>query len=54
MLDAIVGEKIFALDIDYVDTDQQPDDPHGEEMYPILELPAYIEWHKKRKTKSIS
>lgn len=54
MLDTIVGEKTFALDIAYVDTEQQPDDPKGKDMYPILELPAYIKWHKKRKTKSSS
>ena len=43
MFDTILGEKSFALDIDYVDTDLQPDDPEDEGMYPILELPEYVE-----------
>jgi hypothetical protein len=46
MLDTILGEKSFALDIHYVDTDLLPDDPEEEGLYPILELPKYIEWHK--------
>jgi hypothetical protein len=52
MLDTILGEKSFALDIHYVDTDLLPDDPEREGMYPILELPKYIEWHKLQATKS--
>jgi hypothetical protein len=46
MIDTIVGEKSFALDIKYVDTDLQPDDPEEEGMYPIIELPGYISWYK--------
>jgi hypothetical protein len=53
MLDTIVGEKSFALDIKYVDTDLLPDKPE-EGLYPILELPKYIEWHKSQATKSSS
>ena len=52
MLDTIVGEKSFALDIHYVDTDLLPDEPEDEGLYPILELPEYIEWHKSQATKS--
>ena len=52
MLDTILGEKSFALNIDYVDTALQPDDPEEEGLYPILELPEYIEWHKSQTTKS--
>jgi hypothetical protein len=54
MLDTIVGEKSFALDIHYVDTDLLPDNPEEEGLYPILELPRYIEWHKSQRTKSSS
>lgn len=43
MLDTILGEKSFALNIAYVETDLQPDDPEEEDMYPILELPEYID-----------
>ncbi|MDQ1088431.1 hypothetical protein [Siphonobacter sp. SORGH_AS_1065] len=52
MLDTIAGEKSFALDIHYIDTDLLPDYPNEEGMYPILELPNYIEWHKSQATKS--
>jgi hypothetical protein len=48
ILDTILGEKSFALNIKYVDTALQPDDPAEEGMYPILELPEYIERHKSR------
>ncbi len=46
MLDTIIGEKSFAFDIAYVETGQQPDDPEEMGMFPILELPGYIKWHK--------
>ena len=46
MLDTLLGEKSFALDISYVDTDLQPDNPEDEGLYPILELPAFVAWHK--------
>ena len=52
MLDTILGEKSFALNIAYVETDLQPDDPEEEGLYPILELSEYIEWHKSQTTKS--
>src|SRR4030095_9224980 len=54
ILDTIVGEKSFALDINYVDTDLLPDEPEEEGLYPILELPEYIEWHKSQVKKSSS
>jgi hypothetical protein len=54
MLDTILGEKSFALDIQYVDTDLLPEDPEEEGLYPIIELPSYIEWHKSQATKSSS
>ena len=54
MLDTIIGEKSFALDIDYVDTEQLPNNPEEEDLYPILELPEYIEWQKSRTKKSSS
>lgn len=52
MLDTIVGEKSFALDIHYVDTALLPDDPEEQGLYPILELSNYIKWHKSQATKS--
>jgi len=52
MLDTILGEKSFALNIKYVDTALQPDDPAEEGMYPILELPEYIDRHKSQVARS--
>jgi hypothetical protein len=53
MLDTILGEKSFALNIAYVETNLQPDDPEQEDgMYPILELSEYIERHKSQTTQS--
>jgi hypothetical protein len=52
MLDTIVGEKSFALDIRYVDTALLPDEPEEEGLYPILELPEFIDWHKKQNKRS--
>src|SRR6202035_3750212 len=46
MLDSILGEKSFAIDIQYVDAELQPDDPEEEGMYQLLELPDYIKWRK--------
>ena len=54
MLDTILGEKSFAIDIDYVDTDLQPYEPEEEGMYQILELPDYIKSHKSQARKSSS
>ena len=48
MLDTILGEKSSALNIKYVDTDLQPDDPAEEGMYPILELQNYIDKYNSR------
>ena len=39
MLDSILGEKSFALDIQCMHVELQPDDPEVEGMYKILELP---------------
>jgi hypothetical protein len=53
MLDSILGEKSFALDIQYMDVELQPDDPEIEGMYQILELPEYIEWRKPNNKKAM-
>jgi hypothetical protein len=49
MFDTILGEKSFAVDIDHVDTDLQPNEPEEEGLYPILDLPNYINWHKAQR-----
>ena len=49
MLDSILGEKSFALDIQYMDVELQPDDPEVEGIYLIFELPEFIEWREPDK-----
>ena len=52
MLDTIIGEKSFALDIAYVDADLQPDEPEKNGMHPILKLPEFIKWYKSQQKNS--
>lgn len=52
MLDTIVGERSFALDIHYVDTGSFPDNEEEDELLPIIDLPKYIVWHKLHVSKS--
>jgi hypothetical protein len=51
VLDTVLGEKSFALDIDYVGYDKLPDDPAEKGMIELLELPAYIKWKKSKLAK---
>jgi hypothetical protein len=46
IIDTIVGEKAFTLDIDYIEIDELPEDPKELGMIELKGLPAYIEWHK--------
>lgn len=48
VLDTVVGEKTFATDIDYIETEQLPDYPEEEGMIELAELGAYIKWKKKK------
>ncbi len=49
MLDILLGEKSFAIDIDYVDMAKLPDDPEEEELMKLDELPKFVEWKKRTK-----
>ena len=49
-LDTILGEKSFALDIDYIDIAQLPDDPEQMGMIPLSQLPEYVEWKKSKRS----
>jgi hypothetical protein len=42
ILDAILGEKASALDLEYVEFGQLPDDPEEEGMLELSKLPDYI------------
>jgi len=51
VLDTVLGEKSFALDIEYVGYDKLPDDPAEKGMIELVELPAYIKWKKSKLAK---
>jgi hypothetical protein len=46
MLDTIIGEKAFSLDIAYVEFESQNADPEEDGQIPIIELSSYIDWRK--------
>ena len=48
MLDTVLGEKSFALDIDYLDLGDLPDAPDEKGMIELIDLPGYIAWKKKK------
>jgi hypothetical protein len=48
MIDGIAGEKSFALDIDYIEFDQLPNNPEEEGLIVLSELNKYVNWHKKK------
>lgn len=49
VLDTILGEKSFALDIEHVAIDQLPDEPDEEGLIELSGLPTYIEWKKSKR-----
>jgi hypothetical protein len=51
MVDTILGEKSFALDIDYLNIAELPDNPEENGMIELVELPAFIKWKKKKLNK---
>lgn len=46
MIATIVGERAFALDINYVYTDLLPEQPDQCGLWSILELSEYVDWFK--------
>lgn len=46
VLDTLLGEKSSALDIDYVDITNTPEDPEEEGFFSLSKLAEYIEWKK--------
>jgi hypothetical protein len=49
VLDTVLGEKSFALDIHYIDFGKLPDKPENDGMIELSELPAYVKWKKAKK-----
>ncbi|HEY4196991.1 MAG TPA: hypothetical protein VGM63_15720 [Mucilaginibacter sp.] len=48
MLDTVLGEKSFALDIDYLEIGQLPESPEEKGMIELNDLPRFIAWKKKK------
>lgn len=48
MLDVVLGEKSFALDIDYLDIAELPEEPKEKGLINLTELRAFIAWKKKK------
>ena len=46
ILESIIGEKSFALDLQYVDIGELPALPANEGLIQIAQLPKYIDWKK--------
>lgn len=46
VLDTILGEKSVALDLEYVEVNELPPKPEEEGLIELVDLPAYIKWHK--------
>jgi hypothetical protein len=52
IVDTLVGEKAFALDIDYIEIDELPEEPKEDGMIELTGLSSYIEWHKSNHPRS--
>lgn len=48
MLDSVLGEKSFALDIDYVEITELAEELQEKGWIPLMEIRAFIEWKKKK------
>jgi len=48
VLDHVLGEKVFALDIDYIEIKALPDNPEEKGMMELTDLPRFIKWKKAK------
>jgi len=48
VLDTLLGEKSFAMDIDHVDLGKLSDNPEEQGMIELFELPAFVKWKKAK------
>jgi len=48
MLDTVLGEKSFALDVDFIEIDGLPDEPEKKGMMELKDLPAFLKWKKAK------
>jgi hypothetical protein len=44
IMDAVLGEKIFALDVDHIEINSLPEKPEDHGMIELKELPAFLKW----------
>ncbi len=51
VLDAVLGEKSFAMDIDHIAFGLLPTNPAEQGMIELSELPAYVKWKKSKQSK---
>jgi hypothetical protein len=51
VLDTLLGEKSFAMDIDHIDFGLLPMYPAEQGMIELSELPAYVKWKKSKQTR---
>jgi hypothetical protein len=50
VLDTILGEKSFAVDIDHIDFDKVPERPEEHGLIELAELLAFVKWKKAKQT----
>jgi hypothetical protein len=50
VLDTVLGEKTFALDIDHIEFGKTPDKPEDHGMIELAELPAFVKWKKAKRS----
>ena len=51
ILDTVLGEKVFVLDVNHIEIGDLPDDPENEGMIELKELSAFIKWKKAKLAK---
>jgi hypothetical protein len=48
IMDTVLGEKTFALDIDHIEINSLPEKPEDHGMMELRELSAFIKWKKEK------
>jgi hypothetical protein len=49
ILDTALGERVAAMDIQYIEVSPLPESPESEGYMELRELPAYIRWRKLKR-----
>lgn len=48
MLDTILGEKSFAIDVHHIEINQLPDNPEEKGLMKLSDLQDYVKWYKQQ------